>query len=106
MANGDDLSPPGTPAWIKLIVAILKTSGPSVLIALILIWFMMANVSESLSVLHSTMTAADTKMAAFAAEQRAFNARRELQLDVQLRIMRQVCANGAKNEAALKTCME
>lgn len=106
MPNGNDSSPPGTPTWIRLFVEILKTSGPSVVIALILVWFMMNTVSSSLVDLHNRMAAADVKMGAFAAEQRAFNARREFQLDVQLRIMRQVCANGAKTEAALKACME
>jgi hypothetical protein len=52
------------------------------------------------------MSAAQINMGAFAAEQRSFNERRQSQLDVQLRIMRVMCTNGAKTEAALKACME
>jgi hypothetical protein len=106
MANGDELGPLGTPGYIRLFLAVLKTSGPTVVIALILIWFMVTNVSGGLALLQSQMTSASSNMGAFAAEQRAFNARRENQLDVQLRIMRTICANGAKTESALKACME
>ena len=106
MANGDDVVPPGTPAYLRLFLAVLKTSGPTVVIALILIWYMVTNVSGGLAMLDTKMNSASVTMNAFAAEQRAFNARRENQLDVQLRIMRTICSNGAKTDAALKACME
>jgi hypothetical protein len=98
--------PPGTPAYLRVLIAVLRTSGPTVVIALVLLWFVMTNVSSGLNVLQTKMTTASVEMGAFAAEQRAFNARRESQLDVQLRIMRTICSNGAKSEAALKACME
>lgn len=107
MANGnDELGPPGTPAYLRIFLAVLKTSGPTVVIALILVWFMLTNVAGGLNTLENKMDTAAVTMGAFAAEQRAFNARRELQLDVQLRIMRTICSNGAKTDAALKACME
>jgi len=106
MANGDDLIPPGTPASVRLFLAILRTSGPSVVIALFLIWFITTNVTTSLGAIKTQMDSSHTNMTAFAAEQREFNSRRESQLSVQLRIMRVMCANGAKTDTALKACME
>jgi hypothetical protein len=106
MANGDDLLPPGTPNTLRAFLAVLKTNGPTVVIALVLVWFLLTNVSGGLASIQSQMSAAQINMGAFAAEQRSFNERRQSQLDVQLRIMRVMCTNGAKTEAALKACME
>jgi hypothetical protein len=72
----------------------------------VLVWFLLTNVSGGLASIQTKMNSAEVSMGAFAAEQREFNDRRQTQLDIQLRIMRVMCVNGAKSESSVKACME
>lgn len=101
------------PWYAQIMRTILQTSGPVALIALALVWFLMwavtaqiAAVRQSVEVNHTEIQAAKVTMHAFAQRQIDAEQRRELQLELQLRLLRQVCINSARTESATRACLD
>lgn len=107
MANGDDFSViAAMPNWLKLLLAVLKSQGIATVLALWLVWFVLSSLSGGIKDIQTEQLEANKKMSSFAAMQADFDQRREHQLEVQLRLQRQTCANVAKNEYERKGCWE
>jgi len=101
----DDL-PGSAPVYARLIQTVLKTSGPTALIALALSAFLMWMVSGSLKAIAGDIAAAQVKMTAFAEKQEKVDQNRALQSERELRVLRALCVNSAKTEAAREGCYE
>ena len=105
--------PSDAPWYVKLTAGILSTSGPITLIALAFSAFLVyivlvqfRTVIDNQKVIQGAMNEAQVAMRAFATTQRDYDAERQRMLELQLRILRQVCINGAKDSIAMKTCVE
>lgn len=92
---------------------ILRSSGPMALITIGFAWFVMWVVWGSLQVIKDNqilirgdIAAAGKSMATFAAQQETFNEQRQILLEKQLAILRQLCVNSSKTEAGLKACVQ
>lgn len=101
------------PWYATLANQVLRTSGPMALITIGFAWFVMWVVWGSLQVIKENqllirqdIANASVKMTAFAATQETFNQQRQLLLEKQLAILRQLCVNSSKTETALKACVQ
>lgn len=99
--------------WLSALREILKTSGPIALIALLLIWFLMTSVNQSLSSVHDEITEtkkqmqkAEVNMEAFVARQQTMDQIKIDQNNLMLRILRQMCVNTAEGPVARNGCYE
>jgi hypothetical protein len=104
---------PEAPWYVKLTTGILSTSGPITLIALAFTGFLMylvlvqfKAVLDNQKIIQDEMAAAKVSMAGFVTAQRDYDVARQRMLELQLRILRQVCINGARDSAAMKACAE
>jgi hypothetical protein len=104
---------PTAPWYVKLATGILSTSGPITLIALTFSGFLMYTVLVQFQTvlanqkgIQESLHNAQVAMQAFATTQRDYDAERQRMLELQLRILRQVCINGARDSAAMKACAE
>lgn len=109
-ADGGDVSGP----WYAVLAnTILRTSGPMALLTVAFSWFVMwivwgslQTIKENQILIRADIANAGARMGAFAAQQEQFNEGRTVLLEKQLVILRQLCVNSAKNEAAIKACVQ
>jgi F0F1-type ATP synthase membrane subunit b/b' len=101
------------PWYAKLAESILRTSGPMALLTVAFSWFVMWIVWGSLQTIKDTqllirndIAQAGARMTAFAAQQDQFNEGRSILLEKQLAILRQLCVNSSRTEAAIKACVQ
>jgi hypothetical protein len=101
------------PWYVKTITSVLYNSGPITLIALAFSGFLMyivlvqfKTVIDNQKLIQDEMVAAKVEMRGFVLSQRDYDASRQRMLELQLRILRQVCINGARDSAAMKACAE
>ena len=104
---------PEAPWYVTLPTGILSTSGPITLIALSFSGFLMyivlvqfQAVLANQKTIQDSMHNAQVAMWAFATTQRDYDAERQRMLELQLRLLRQVCINGARDSSAMKACVE
>ena len=94
------------PWYYRLADLLVRTGGPGAIIAVLLCWYLVTSMNLQMRAIADMMSAANVKMAAFAASQQRYDDQRERLLDKQLAILRQMCVNSAKSETALKACLE
>jgi hypothetical protein len=101
------------PWYVNLLETILKTSGPIAVVALVLVWYLMTSISTGLRNVtlavetnHIEIQAAKVTMHEFVAKQNEIDTVKVRQNDLILKIMRQVCINGATTEVARAGCLQ
>lgn len=109
----NDDTPLTGPWYAVLANTILRTSGPMALLTVAFSWFVMWVVWGSLQVIkdnqlliRSDIASASVRMTAYSARQDQFNESRTELLEKQLAILRQLCVNSSRTEAALKACVQ
>jgi hypothetical protein len=109
--DGQPIPSPG--GWLGLLKTILTTAGPVALMATVLCGFLMFAVWGRLNTLDasaaqvlSEMRAAKVTMHQFAAAQETSEQQRTALLQSQIRLLRQVCVNGAKNDYQTRACLQ
>jgi hypothetical protein len=116
MANGSDstvITSSSSSSLVRIILEILKTNGPSVLIAIgltgVMIWllvFALRGIDTAIEANHQELIGAKVEMTRFAAKQNEYDRVRQELLEKQLRLLRQLCVNSSKSDVALKACVE
>jgi hypothetical protein len=101
------------PWYVATVKAVLQTSGPIAVVALLLVWYLMTSltvsmgrISDQIKANHDEIVAAKVDMKAFAAGQMANEAIKAKRDDSVVKIMRQMCINAAQTTQARQGCYE
>lgn len=103
----------GPTGWGGIVRTILTTSGPVALLAIGLtvflghfVWNRLGTIEANQHAIMESMTKANVAMAAFVAQHNEVERERQLLMQTQIKLLRQLCVNSAKSEFQTRACME
>jgi hypothetical protein len=71
-----------------------------------IVWGSLQTIKDTQLLIRNDIAQAGARMTAFAAQQDQFNEGRSILLEKQLAILRQLCVNSSRTEAAIKACVQ
>lgn len=103
---------PGGPWYVALARTILTTQGPTALLAIALagflgyaVWGRLNVIENNQSLILTDMNEARAAMSSFSATHTQQERERSLLLGSQIKLLRQLCVNAARNEAQTRACL-